>query len=45
MFHIGYKAVGTFLEDGYPAINCLRLVEDVEETWKPNRETNGKFGR
>ena len=31
MFHIGYKAVGTFLEDGFPAINCLRLVEDVEK--------------
>ena len=31
MIHIGYKAVGTFLEDGYPAINCLRLVEDFEK--------------
>ena len=31
MFRIGYKAVGTFLEDGYPAINCLRLFEDVEK--------------
>ena len=52
MFYIRYKAVGTFLEDGYPAIQCLRLVEDVEThghlseaTWEVQPLIRGNFNR